>query len=125
MSDTGYPVFYSQPSPHVDVFSIDGSAVTALQSGTGLDGRGKAFCTISKVTNVQTIVFNRSLLEDPYVFLTALTANAAYTLAFTHSGTTTTGMTITGVTRDANATPLNDIDWQVQVVSFGTINFVL
>lgn len=125
MSDTGYPVFYSQPSPHVDVFSIDGSAVTATQSGVGLDGRGKAFCTISKVTNVQTLVFNRSLPEDPYVFLTALTANAAYTLAFTHSGTVTTGMTITGVTRDANATPLNDIDWQVQVVWFDSISFVL
>lgn len=125
MSDTGYPVFFSQPGAKVDAFFIDGSVVTATQSGVGLDGRGKSFCTIKKVTNVQTIVFNRSLPEDPYVFLTALTANAAYTLAFTHSGTITTGMTITGVTRDANATPLNDIDWQVQVISFNTINFVL
>lgn len=125
MSDTGYPVFYSQPSPKVDVFRIDGSEVGAVQGSAGLDGRGQAFCTIAKSTNVQTLVFNRSLPEDPYVTLTALTANAAFTLAFTHSGNITTGMTITGVTRDANATPLNDIDWQVGVTSFLTTSYVL
>ena len=125
MSDTGYPVFYSQPSPKVDVFRIDGSEVGAVQGRAGLDGRGQAFCTIAKSTNVQTLVFNRSLPEDPYVTLTALTSNAAFTLAFTHSGNITTGMTITGVTRDANATPLNDIDWQVGVTSFLTTSYVL
>lgn len=126
MADTGYPVFYSQPSPHVDVFRIDGSAVGTVQGLSGLDGRGQAFCTIAdNGANVQTLVFNRSLPEDPYVFLTALTDNAAFTLAFTHSGTITTGMTITGLERDDNTAPLNDIDWMVQVVSFGTTNYVL
>lgn len=125
MSDTGYPVFYSQPSPKVDVFRIDGSEVGAVQGSAGLDGRGQAFCTIAKSTNVQTLVFKRSLPEDPYVTLTALTDNAAYLLAFTHSGDITTGMTITGTERDDNTAPLNDIDWQVGVTSFLTTNFVL
>lgn len=125
MSDTGYPVFYAQPGAKVDAFRITGASVGAVQGSAGLDGRGQSFCTIAKSTNVQTLVFKRSLPDDPYVFLTALTANAGYTLAFTHSADMTTGMTITGLERDDNTTPINNIDWQVVVHSFSTKSFIL
>lgn len=125
MSDTGYPVFYAQPGAKVDAFRITGTDVGATQGSAGLDGRGQSFCTIAKTTNVQTLVFKRSLPDNPYVILTALSANCAGTVAFTTSGTNTTGMTITGVRRDDNTTPVNNIDWQVVVHSFSTTSFVL
>jgi hypothetical protein len=126
MSYTGYPVFYSQPGSHVDVFAIDGSAVATSFGSGGLDGRGQAFCSIKDDgANLQTILFNTPYPDQPYVFLTALTANAASTIAFTTSGTYTTGFTLTGFERDDNTATLNDIDWMVQVVSFNTSNFVL
>lgn len=122
MSDTGYPVFYSQPSAKVDTFRITGSAVSSSDSGAGLDGRGQAYCVIRKSANVQTITLNRSLPDGqvPYVSLTPLTVNAGYNLTLSN-----TQIIITGVERDDDTAPLNDCDWIVTVNYYNTSNFVL
>lgn len=122
MSDTGYPVFYSQQSAKVDTFRIDGSEVSTSDSTDGLDGRGKAFCVIKKAANVQTITLNRPLPtgQVPYVCLTPLTANAGYNLTLSN-----TQIIIEGVERDDNTAPLNDCDWVVTVTHYNTTNYVL
>ena len=122
MSDTGYPVFFSQPGAKVDTFKITGASVGASQGTAGLDGRGQAFCTIAKSSNVQTINLLRPLPagQVPYVTLTPLTANGAANVTLSNSQ-----IILTGVERDDNTATLNDIDWVVTVVTYNTSDFIL
>ncbi len=68
MSRQTFPVFVDQPGCTIRNFSIDGSAVGATAGTTGLDGRGKFLCTISKAVNVVTINWNVAFGDVPYVF---------------------------------------------------------
>ena len=122
-TDSSFPIFADQGGGMLHVFKIDGSEVTALQSGDGLDGRGKQLATIADSSNVQTVEFIRSM-KDAYMWLQPLTANGAGTLAPTTSGDMVTGFTITGLERDDNTTPLADQDWYVFVFEYTTKQFV-
>lgn len=125
MSQNSFPVFFDQGASLLHCFSVDGSAVSSSgQSTAGLDGRGSVLATISKSLAVQTVVFNQAMINC-YIFLQPITANAACTLAkTTNASGYVTGFTMTGQTRDAHGTPLNDIDWDIYIVEFKTTQYV-
>ncbi len=118
-----FPIFADQGGGMLHVFKIDGSEVTSVQSSDGLDGRGQQLATIADSTNVQTILFKRSM-KAAYIWAQPLTDNGAATLALTTSGDQVTGFTLTGLERDDNTTPLADQDWFIFVFEYQTTQYV-
>lgn len=122
MSKQNFPVFVDQPGCVIRTFSIQGSAVGATAGTTGLDGRGKFLCTISKAANVVTITWVPSFGDRPYVFFqTAAGQNNTSVEIVT---ATAQQLVIQTVTADSNATPINDANLDVAVFSYSTSSYV-
>lgn len=122
MSRQTFPVFVDQPGCTIRNFSIDGSAVGASAGTTGLDGRGKFLCTISKASNVVTINWVPSFGDVPYVqFQTGVGQNN--TLVELVSSTAAQLVYQTVQAADGT-TPVTDADLVVTVCSYNTTSFV-
>jgi len=123
MSENTFPTYFDQGGSIMHCLKITGADVTTSFAGSGLDGRGRMLATIKDASNVQTVLFKKSMV-NAYMWVQPLTANGAATLVPTLSGTNVTGFTLTGVERDDNTTPLADQDFYVFVVEFTTTLFV-
>lgn len=121
MSRQTFPLFCDQPGLTIRNFSIDGSAVGASASTTGLDGRGKFLCTISKSTNRVTINWTSAFGDVPYVFFQPGIGQNDTICQIVSS--TASQLVFDTVLASTNA-GTNDADLNVLVCSYNTDNFV-
>ncbi len=121
MSRQTFPIFVDQPGLIVRNFSIDGSAVGATASTTGLDNRGKFLCTISKSTNIVTINWVPTFGDKPYVFFQQAVGQTDTLVELVSS--TASQLVIRTVLASTNA-GTNDADLDVFVCSYNTTSFV-
>lgn len=121
MSRQTFPTFVDQPGCVFRNFNIDGSAVGATAGTTGLDGRGKFLCTISKVTNTVTINWVPAFGDRPYVFFQPAIGQNDTIVQLVSS--TASQMVFTTV-KATDGTGVNDADLDVLVCSYNTDNYV-
>lgn len=122
MSRQTFPTFVDQPGCIFRNFSIDGSAVGASAGISGLDGRGKFLCTISKAANVVTINWVPSFGDRPYVFFQIAAGQTNTVVEIVSSDENT--LVYRTVESDDNTAPVNDADLDVVVCSYNTNNYV-
>lgn len=121
MSRQTFPQWCDQPGLTNRNFSVDGSAVGASASTTGLDGRGKFLCTISKAANVVTINWVPAYGDTPYVFMQPGVGQSDTLVEIVSSSPQQfVYQTFTASTH----APLNDADIDFHVDSYDTISFV-
>ncbi len=121
MSRQTFPVFVDQPGCIIRNFSIDGSAVGATASTTGLDGRGKFLCTISKSTNVVTINWVPAFGDRPYVTFQQAAGQVDTNVEIVSS---TAAQLVIRTVKASDNTGVNDADLDVTVCSYNTDNYV-
>lgn len=121
MSRQSFPVFVDQPGCTVRNFSIDGSAVGATAATTGLDGRGKFLCTISKLNNVVTINWVPSFGDVPYVFFQPAAGQVDTIVEIV---TSTASQLVIQTVKATDNSAVNNADLLVHVDSYNTDNFV-
>lgn len=122
MSSQTFPTFVDQPGCTIRNFSIDGSAVGASASTDGLDGRGMFLCTISKSTNVVTIIWDQSFGDVPYVFFQPAAGQTNTLVEIVSS--TASQLVYRTVESDDNSAGVNDADLDVVVFSYNTTSYV-
>jgi hypothetical protein len=121
MSKQTFPVFVDQPGCTMRNFAIDGSAVGASASTTGLDGRGKFLCTISKAANVVTINWVPGFGDVPYVFFQPAPGQLDTIVEIVSS---TASQLVFQTVKATDNTAVNDADLLVHVDSYNTNNYV-
>jgi hypothetical protein len=121
MSKQTFPVFVDQPGCITRNFAVNGPAVGATAGTAGLDGRGQFLCTISKSSNVVTVVWTAAFGDVPYVFFQT-GAGQADTLVeiVTNTASQLVYQTFTASTH----APLNDAVLLVHVDSYNTTSYV-
>lgn len=122
MSSQTFPTFVDQPGCTIRNFSIDGSAVGASPGTDGLDGRGMFLCTISKSSNVVTIVWDQSFGDVPYVFFQQAAGQINTLIEIVSS--TASQLVYRTVEADDNSAGVNDADLDVVVFSYNTTSYV-
>lgn len=121
MSRQTFPVFVDQPGCIMRNFAIDGSAVGASASTSGLDGRGKFLCTISKLLNVVTINWVPSFGDVPYVFFQPAPGQLDTIVEIVSS---TASQLVFQTVKATDNSAVNDADLLVHVDSYNTNNYV-
>ncbi len=121
MSRQTFPVFVDQPGLTLRNFSIDGSAVGASAATTGLDGRGKFLCTISKSTNTVTINWVPAYGDRPYVFFQPAPGQNDTIVQIVSS---TSSQLVLQTVKATDGSAVNDADLDVLVCSYDTTSFV-
>jgi len=121
MSKQTFPVFVDQPGCTMRNFAIDGSAVGATAGTTGLDGRGKFLCTISKLVNVVTINWVPGFGDVPYVFFQTAPGQLDTIVEIV---TSTASQLVFQTVKATDNTAVSDADLYVHVDSYNTNNYV-
>lgn len=122
MSRQTFPVFVDQPGCTIRNFAIFGATVGVTQGTSGLDGRGKFLCTISKSSNVVTIEWVPSFGDTPYINFQP--APGQYNTAIEIVSSTNSTLVYQTVESDDNSTGVNDADLLVTVCSYDTTSYV-
>ena len=124
MSGQTFPVFVDQPGCTQRNFSVTGTSVSAVTTGTGgLDGRGKFLCTIVKDApgNIFTVTWLQAFAERPYVFPFPAPGQANTLIEIVSSTATT--LVYQGINATTNAALANvNVDFHVD--SYNTTSFV-
>jgi hypothetical protein len=120
MSKQNFPAFVDQPGCVIRNFSIQGAAVGETAGTTGLDGRGKFLCNISKDKNIVTITWTQFFGDRPYVFFQAAAGQNNTNVEIV----TATAQQLVIKTVNADGTPINDANLDVVVFSYGTSKYV-
>lgn len=121
MSRQTFPEWCDQPGLTNRNFSVDGSAVGASASTTGLDGRGKFLCTISKLANVVTVNWIPAFGDRPYVFPQPAVGQTDTLVEIVSS--TSQQFVYQTFTASTHA-PLNDADIDFHIDSYDTTSYV-
>jgi hypothetical protein len=121
MSRQTFPVFVDQPGCTIRNFAVDGSAVGATPGTSGLDGRGKFLCEISKLANVVTVDWQVSFGDIPYVFFQTGVGQADTLIEIL---TSTEAQLVYQTFTASTHAPLNDVDLYVHVDGYNTNSYV-
>lgn len=121
MATQTFPVFVDQPGCTIRNFSIDGAAVGASAGTSGLDGRGKFLCTISKASNVVTVNWVPSFGDRPYVFFQPAPGQNDTIVEII---TSTLSQLVFRTVKATDNSAVNDADLDVVVCSYNTTNYV-
>ncbi len=123
MSKQTFPTWFDQPGCVMHNMRVTGADVSAsTPATTGLDGRGKFLCNISKSSNVVTIAWNVAFADVPYVFFQPSNGQANTLIQITSSSTTQ--LVYTTLESDDNTTGVNDANVDVFVCGYNTTSFV-
>lgn len=123
MSKQTFPVFVDQPGCTMRNFAVTGASVSSVAPSTaGLDGRGQFLCTISKASNVVTVLWNTAFGDVPYI-VPSLGVGQTNTVVEIVSSTAAQFVYQT-LECDDNTAAVNDANVSFLICSYNTTSFV-